>query len=140
MKESERQELLLLALSDELSAVQKTRFEELLAADAGLRTEWEQMRQVQDLVSTSRAERFDPHFSTRVMARIRRERREEVSLADGLLRAFRPLVPATLAVALLLAVLNWQDRDLLADEEASFLEITFAMPTVSVETAEIMEL
>jgi hypothetical protein len=49
-------------------------------------------------------------------------------------------VPATLAVALLLAVLNWQDRDLLADEEASFLEITFAMPTVSVETAEIMEL
>ena len=140
MSESEREELLMLALSDELSEAQKTLFERLLQTDAALRSEWQQLRQVQDLVSNSQVDRFDPHFSTRVMARIRRERRDELSLADGLIRAFRPLLPVTLAVALFLAVLNWRDRDLLDDQDASFLEITFAMPPITVEAAEAMEL
>ena len=73
------------------------------------------------------------------MARLRGERGEAGSFADGLMRAFRPLVPVTLAAAVFLAVLNWRDRDLMS-EESSFLEVTFAVPPVSVETAEIMEM
>ncbi len=139
MSKSEREELLL-ALSDELDEAQKARFDRLLAEDGDFRAEWEELRRVQNLVSTSKAERFEPHFSTRVVARLRRERRESVSLADRLLRVFRPLVPVTLALALVLAALNWQDRDLLGNEDASILEIAFAIPAVTVETAEIMEL
>ena len=140
MKKSERERLLALALGGELGETDKARFERLLSSDQGFRTEWERMRQVGDLVSEAKAEGcFDPFFSTRVMARLRGERSEAGSFADALLRAFRPLVPVTLAAAVFLAVLNWRDRDLMSDG-SSFLEITFAVPTVSVETAEIMEM
>ncbi len=139
MKKSERERLLALALGGELGETDKARFECLLSSDQGFRAEWEQMRQVGDLVSEAKAEGFDPFFSTRVMARLRGERSEAGSFADGLVRAFRPLIPVTLAAAVFLAVLNWRDRDLMS-EGSSFLEITFAVPTVSVETAEIMEM
>ena len=139
MKKSERERLQALALGGELGETDKARFERLLSSDQGFRTEWERMRQVGNLVSEAKAEGFDPFFSTRVMARLRGERSEAGSFADALLRAFRPLVPVTLAAAVFLAVLNWRDRDLMSDG-SSFLEITFAVPTVSVETAEIMEM
>lgn len=139
MKRREREELLARALGGELDPGQRTRFEALLAADDGFRTEWEQLRQAGDLVSAARAEGFGPHFSARVLARLRSERAGAPGLADGLMRLFRPLVPVTLAVALFLAVLNWRDRGLAA-EGASFLEITFAVPPVSAETAEMMEM
>ncbi len=139
MKKSERERLLALALGGELGETDKARFECLLSSDQGFRAEWEQMRQVGDSVSEAKAEGFDPFFSTRVMARLRGERSEAGSFADGLVRAFRPLIPVTLAAAVFLAVLNWRDRDLMS-EGSSFLEITFAVPTVSVETAEIMEM
>lgn len=139
MKKSERERLLTLALGGELGETEKARFEHLLSSDESFRAEWEQMRQVGDLVSGTRAEGFEPFFSTRVMARLRGERSEAGSFADGLMRAFRPLVPVTLAAAVFLAVLNWRDRDLMS-EGSSFLEVTFAVPPVSVETAEIMEM
>ena len=139
MKKSERERLQALALGGELGETDKARFERLLSSDQGFRTEWERMRQVGNLVSEAKAEGFDPFFSTRVMARLRGERSEAGSFADALLRAFRPLVPVTLAAAVFLAVLNWRDRDLMSDG-SSFLEITFAVPPLSVETAEIMEM
>ena len=139
MEKNERERLLTLALGGELGETEKARFEHLLSSDERFRAEWDQMRQVRDLVSEAGAERFDPFFSTRVMARLRGERSEAGSFADGLMRAFRPLVPVTLAAAVFLAVLNWRDRDLMS-EGSSFLEVTFAVPPVSVETAEIMEM
>ena len=139
MKKREREELLARALGGELDPGQQTRFEALLGSDDSFRTEWEQLRHAGELVSAARAEGFGPHFSARVLARLRGERGAAPNLADGFLRLFRPLVPVTLAVALFLAVLNWRDRDLAA-EGASFLEITFAVPPVSAETAEMMEL
>ena len=139
MEKREREELLARALGGELDPGQRTRFEALLAADDGFRTEWEQLRRAGDLVSEARAEGFGPHFSARVLARLRSERAGAPGLADGLMRLFRPLVPVTLAVALFLAVLNWRDRGLAA-EGASFLEITFAVPPVSAETAELLEM
>ena len=139
MKKSERERLLALALGGELDETGKARFEALLSSDEIFRAEWERMRQVGDLVSETRAERFDPFFSTRVMARLRGEHSEAGSFADGLMRVFRPLVPVTLGAAVFLAVLNWRDRDLMS-EGSSFIEITFAVPPVSVETAEIMEM
>ena len=139
MKKREREELLARALGGELDPGQRTRFEALLAADDGFRTEWEQLRRAGDLVSAARAEGFGPHFSARVLARLRSEKTGAPGLADGLMHLFRPLVPVTLTVALFLAVLNWRDRGLAA-EGASFLEITFAVPPVSAETAEMMEL
>ncbi len=138
MKRTEREEWLARALGGDLDPAQQARFEELLSSDEGFRTEWEQLRQAGDLVSEARAEGFGPHFSARVLARLRSERAAP-GLADGLMRLFRPLVPVTLAVALFLAVLNWRDRDLSA-EGASFLEITFAVPPVSAETAELLEM
>ncbi len=138
MKKREREELLMRALGGGLDPGQQTRFEELLSSDEEFRGEWEQLRRTGELVSTARAEGFGPHFSARVLARLRSERAAP-GLADGLMRLFRPLVPVTLAVALFLAVLNWRDRDLAA-EGASFLEITFAVPPVSAETAELLEM
>ena len=139
MEKSKRDELLARALGGELDEGRKARFEELLSSDEGFRMEWEQLRRTGDLLSATRAEGFGPHFSASVLARLSRERAAAPSLADGLMRLFRPLVPVTLAVALFLAVLNWRDRDL-ASEGSSFLEITFGVPPVSAETAEIMEL
>ena len=139
MKKREREELLARALGGELDPGQRTRFEALLAADEEFRGEWEQLQRTGELISTARAEGFGPHFSARVLARLRSERAGAPGLADGLMRLFRPLVPVTLAVALFLAVLNWRDRGLAA-EGASFLEITFAVPPVSAETAELLEM
>ena len=139
MEKREREELLARALSGDLDSGQQTRFEALLASDDGFRREWAQLRQAGELVSGARAEGFGPQFSAQVLARLRRERATAPDLADGLMRLFRPLVPVTLAVALFLAALNWGDRGLAA-EGASFLEITFAVPPVSMETAEMMEL
>ena len=139
MKKREREGLLMRALGGGLDKGQQIRFEALLASDEEFRREWEQLRRTGDLLSAARSEGFGPHFPARVLARLRRERAEAPGLADGLMRLFRPLVPVTLAVALFLAVLNWRDRDLMS-EGSSFLEITFAVPPVSAETAEMMEL
>lgn len=139
MKRREREEWLAWALGGELDPGRRTRFEALLASDEGFRAEWDQLRRTGDLVSAARAEGFGPHFSARVLARLRSERTGGHGLADGLMRLFRPLVPVTLAVALFLAVLNWRDRDLMSDG-SSFLEITFAVPAVSAETAELLEM
>ncbi len=139
MKRREREELLARALGGELDPGRRIRFEALLASDESFRAEWDQLRRTGDLVSAARAEGFGPHFSARVLARLRSERTGQHGLADGLMRLFRPLVPVTLAVALFLAVLNWRDRDLMSDG-SSFLEITFAVPPVSVETAELLEM
>ena len=139
MKRTEREGLLARALGGDLDPGQQARFEELLATDEDFRMEWERQRRVAELLSEARAEGFGPWFSAGVLARLRRERPEAATFADGLARLFRPLVPVTLAVALFLAVLNWRDRDLLSDS-SSFLEITFAVPPVSVETAELLEL
>ena len=139
MKRTEREELLARALGGDLDPAQKARFDELLSSDEDFRTEWEQQRRVGEMLSATRAEGFGPWFSAGVLARLRGERSEAATFADGLTRLFRPLVPVTLAVALFLAVLNWQDRGLMSDG-SSFLEITFAVPPVSVETAELLEM
>lgn len=139
MKRRERGELLARALGGELDPGRQARFEALLALDEGFRSEWDQLRRTGDLVSAARAEGFGPRFSARVLARLRSERTGAHGLADGLMRLFRPLVPVTLAVALFLAVLNWRDRGLMSDG-SSFLEITFAVPPVSAETAELLEM
>lgn len=139
MKRTERQELLARALGGDLDPAQQARFDELLSSDEGFRMEWERQRRVGELLSATRAEGFGPWFSAGVVARLRGEGAEAASLAEGLTRLFRPLVPVTLAVALFLAALNWGDRDLMSDG-SSFLEITFAVPPVSVETAELLEM
>ena len=93
MKKSERERLLALALGGELDETGKARFEALLSSDEIFRAEWERMRQVGDLVSETRAERFDPFFSTRVMARLRGERSEAGSFADAPDARLPPLGP-----------------------------------------------
>ncbi|MFC1525636.1 hypothetical protein ACFL6X_02375 [Candidatus Latescibacterota bacterium] len=133
----EHRELLMLALGDELRPAQREEFDRLLTADAGFRQEWEDLQKVQNLVSDARTESFPPFFAGRVMARIRDEQQD--SLADGLVRLFRPLVPVSVALALALSLLNWQDRELMG-EDASILEVAFAMPAASVESAELLDL
>jgi len=132
----EHEKLLMRALGDELTPARKEEFEDLLSTDPGFRTEWEGMQRTRDLLSRAPADSFEPFFATRVMARV--GRRQE-SLADGLARLFRPLVPVSLAVALALSLLNWRDRDLMG-EDASAFEVAFGMPAVSVETAELLDL
>ena len=139
MKRTEREELLARAPGGDLDPGQQARFEELLSTDEDFRMEWERQRRLGDLLSEARADGFGPWFSAGVLARLHGQRTEAATFADGLTRLFRPLVPVTLAVALFLAVLNWRDRDLMS-EGSSFLEITFAVPPVSVETAELLEL
>ena len=139
MKRTEREELLARALGGDLDPGQQARFDELLSTDEDFRGEWEGQRRLGELLSAARAEGFGPWFSAGVVARLRGESSEAATFADGLTRLFRPLVPVTLAVALVLAVLNWQDRDLMSDG-SSFLEITFAVPPVSAETAELLEM
>ena len=133
----ECEELMMRALGDEMSPAQREAFAALLAGDAGLRAEFERLRRVQELVSRTRADAFEPFFATRVLARIRARRQE--SLADGLVRLFRPLVPLSLLVALALVALNLQDRTLMGDG-ASLVEAAFAMPAASVETAQLLDL
>ena len=139
MEHRERQELLLLALDDELSTTQRQSFQHLLKDDPQFEAEWQQLRQIRELAAKNKAESLHPYFSARVMARIR-EQREQPGLAEGLVRLFRPLVPATLALMLALAVLNWSDRDLVGDEDTTLLESAFGVFPVSVETAEILDL
>lgn len=136
MMNPEHEELMMLALGDELNSEQREEFERLLASDAGLRAEWEGMRRMGELLSRAAAESFEPFFATRVMARV--GQRQE-SLADGLVRLFRPLVPLSVGVALALSLLNWRDRDLMG-EDASAFEVAFGMPAVSVEAAELLDL
>ena len=139
MKRTEREELLARALGGDLDPGQQARFEALLSSDEDFRREWERQRRVAEMLSAARAEGFGPWFPAGVVARLRGGRNEEARFAEGLTRLFRPLVPVTLAVALVLAALNWGDRDLMSDG-SSFLEITFAVPPVSAETAELLEM
>ena len=139
MKRTEREELLARALGGDLDPGRQARFEELLSSDESFRLEWERQRRVAELLSATRAEGFGPWFPAGVLARLRGEGSDAATFADGLIGLFRPLVPVTLAVALFLAVLNWSDRDLTSDG-SSFLEITFAVPPVSAETAELLEM
>lgn len=132
----EHENLLMLALSEDLTSDQKEEFGALLGTDPGFRAEWEGMERTRALLRRTPAAAFDPHFATRVMARV--GRRQE-SLADGLVRLFRPLVPVSVAVGLALSLLNWRDRDLMG-EGASALEAAFSMPVVSVETADLLDL
>jgi anti-sigma factor RsiW len=132
----EHEDLLMRALGDELNPEQQVELARLLSADADLRAEWESLQRTRQLLSSTAAADFEPFFATRVMARVD-QRRE--SLADCLVRLFRPLVPAAVAVALLLSVLNWRSGELMG-EGASILEVAFGMPAVSVETAELLDL
>lgn len=110
MKKSEQRDLLMLALGNELDPSQKEQFARLLESDASFRAEWEQQPQV--LAD---------------------------SLTESLAQLFRPLLSLSVAVALALALFNWRERDLMG-EEASLVEIVFALPSPTVETAEILEL
>lgn len=132
----EHNELLMRALGDELSPSQRQSFDRQLADDPALRQEWARLQKVQKLVADSRVDSFDPFFSTRVMAHIGQQ---QPSLADGLAQLFRPLVPVAAAAVLILSLFNWQDRSLLGDD-VSLLEAAFAMPSASVETAELLGL
>lgn len=132
----EHEKLLMLALGDELAPDQKAEFERLLAADAGFRSEWEGLRRTRQWLDGAAAASFEPYFATRVMARI--GQRQE-SVAEGLVRLFWPLVPATVALALVLSVVNWRAGDLMG-EGASTLEVAFGMPAVSVEAADLLDL
>lgn len=132
----EYEHLLMLALGNELEPTQKEEFARLLEADPEFRAEWETLERTQQLLSTAESGAFQPFFATRVMARVGQQRE---SLADGLVRLFRPLVPVSVAVALLLSVLNWRSGDLMG-EDASAFEVAFGMPVVSVEAAELLDL
>ncbi|MBT7859436.1 MAG: hypothetical protein HN712_03955 [Gemmatimonadetes bacterium] len=132
----EYEHLLMRALGDELEPSQEAEFARLLEADTEFRAEWASLQHTQQQLSSARPGAFQPFFATRVMARVGQQRE---SIADSLMGLFRPLVPAAVAVALLLSVLNWQAGDLMG-EEASAFEVAFAMPAVSVETADLLDL
>jgi len=132
----EHEKLMMLALGDELSPANRSEFERLLGAEPEVRREWEELQATRQLLSSASPAAFEPFFATRVMARVGQQRE---SLADCLVRLFRPLAPATVAMALLLCALNWQNGDLMG-EGASALEVAFGMPAVSVEAAELLDL
>ena len=136
MMKREIENLMMLALGDELSPAQKEEFERLLGAEPEVRREWEELQATRQLLTSASPAAFKPFFATRVMARVGQQRE---SLADGLVRLFRPLAPAAVVVAVVLTALNWRAGDLMG-EDASALEVAFGMPAVSVETAELLDL
>jgi anti-sigma factor RsiW len=121
MKNRDR-DLLARALLDELSPTDRTRFEARLAEDEELRVEWASMSQVRDALTGTAPRAFDPGFSGAVMDRVAEERATGASPAHSrsqaralgddpflsalMMRHFRRLLPAGLALALVLATYN----------------------------------
>ena len=136
MNESERIEMMR-ALAGELPAGEREAFERKLVADAALRAEWEALQKVEGLLQESRAESFKPFFAARVMRRI--EGTKEESLADALLRLFRPLAPVALVLAAFLALSNWNERELVGDD-ASLLEAVFVAVPATAEAVYVMDM
>lgn len=128
--------LMLRALEDDLDAAERDAFKAALAADADLRSEWQNLRQIKMHWANQRADSFKPFFAARVMQRIGAQQRD--SLTDGLLWMFKPLVSAMAVVALCIAINNWNERTAI-DEETSVLEAIFSAEPVSLDAAYAME-
>ena len=136
MNESDRTEMMR-ALAGELSADEEQAFQQSLATSAALRTEWAALQQVEGLLQQHRAQSFRPFFAARVVQRVAEG--DEESLADALLWLFRPLAPVALVLAVILAMSNWNERELVG-EEASFLEAVFVAVPVTAEAAYVIDM
>ena len=136
MNESDRTEMMR-ALAGELSTDEEQAFQQSLATSAALRTEWAALQQVEGLLQQHRAQSFRPFFAERVAQRVAEG--DEESLADALLWLFRPLAPVALVLAVILAMSNWNERELVG-EEASFLEAVFVAVPVTAEAAYVIDM
>ena len=136
MNESDRTEMMR-ALAGELSTDEEQAFQQSWATSAALRTEWAALQQVEGLLQQHRAQSFRPFFAARVVQRVAEG--DEESLADALLWLFRPLAPVALVLAVILAMSNWNERELVG-EEASFLEAVFVAVPVTAEAAYVIDM
>ncbi len=136
MNESDRTEMMR-ALAGELSADEEQAFQNSLATSAVLRMEWAALQQVEGLLQQHRAQSFRPFFAARVAQRVAGA--DEESLADALLWLFRPVAPVALVLAVILAMSNWNERELVG-EEASFLEAVFVAVPVTAEAAYVIDM
>ncbi len=136
MNESDRTEMMR-ALAGELSADEEQAFQNSLATSAVLRMEWAALQQVEGLLQQHRAQSFRPFFAARVAQRVAEA--DEESLADALLWLFRPVAPVALVLAVILAMSNWNERELVG-EEASFLEAVFVAVPVTAEAAYVIDM
>jgi negative regulator of sigma E activity len=129
-------EMMLRALDGGLDEEQQRAFTRALADDVELAAQWQNLQQLRQGLSQSRATAFKPFFSARVMQRIRAQ--EQESLADGLMWIFKPLIPVVAVAAMVLALSNWNEREIL-EADASVLEAVFSVAPITLEAAYAME-
>lgn len=124
------------ALDDALTPEDKTEFERLLDEHPGLADTVRKEADLHQMSADAAPEAFEPQFSQRVMRRIRSaaDAPEAVPFETAILTLLRRLAPVPLTIAGVLATYNAVVGPEHLGAGASFLELLFGIPPVTIET------
>ena len=118
---------------EDLTPTEEERLGRLLDTRPELRAEQKELAATEALVAEAAPESFAPFFSSRVMARLKRQREESQAFSEQLVFLFRRLALAVLLLAASLAAYNTATSPPWAED--SLVERVVGIPSPTLEDA-----
>jgi ferric-dicitrate binding protein FerR (iron transport regulator) len=123
------------ALDDNLTPNEREDFETLVRNDASFARQFEQEQRLHQLAADAAPASFEDHFAHRVLQRLRTAPADAaVPFEAALMTLLRRLAPVPLTVAGVLASYNAYVGAQYLGVGASFMEVLFGLPPITVDT------